>query len=77
MGDRRNQDVVRTRSQEFCYVSRIRSLRPSRRVGGTKIRRGRAGDPHVPAKTSSSMIQAERDADVGRLVHNDGVYPWW
>ena len=35
-----------------------------------------AGDPEVSGRTLLSIIKGERDADVGRFVHKDGVYPW-
>jgi NAD(P)-dependent dehydrogenase (short-subunit alcohol dehydrogenase family) len=35
-----------------------------------------AGDPQVSGKTVLSIIQGERDADAGKFVHKDGVYPW-
>jgi NAD(P)-dependent dehydrogenase (short-subunit alcohol dehydrogenase family) len=37
---------------------------------------GQAGDPKVSGETVLSIIQGKRDADVGCLVHKDGVYPW-
>ena len=37
---------------------------------------GHAGDPRVSAHTIRSIIEGERDADVGKFVHKDGVYPW-
>lgn len=37
---------------------------------------GKAGDPQVAGKTILSVIQGERDADAGKFVQNDGVYPW-
>lgn len=37
---------------------------------------GNAGDPLVSGKTILSIIEGKRDADEGRLVHKDGVYPW-
>lgn len=37
---------------------------------------GKAGDPLVSGNTILSIIEGKRDADVGRLVHKDGVYPW-
>ena len=37
---------------------------------------GKAGDPQVSGETILSVIQGERDADVGRFVHREGVYPW-
>ena len=37
---------------------------------------GGAGSPEVSGKTLLSIIQGERDADVGKFVHKDGVYPW-
>ncbi|KIW60695.1 hypothetical protein PV05_00894 [Exophiala xenobiotica] len=37
---------------------------------------GRAGDPMVSGKTIFSVVEGKRDADVGKFVHKDGVYPW-
>lgn len=37
---------------------------------------GKAGDPMVSGKTILDIMEGKRDADVGKLVHKDGVYPW-
>lgn len=37
---------------------------------------GDAKDPEIPGKLLLSIIQGERDADAGKFVHVDGVYPW-
>ena len=37
---------------------------------------GYAGSPEVSGRTVLSVLEGERDADVGKLVHKDGVYPW-
>lgn len=37
---------------------------------------GRAGDPEVSGETILSIMEGGRDADVGKFVHKDGVYPW-
>lgn len=37
---------------------------------------GRAGDPDTSGETMLSIIEGNRDADVGKFVHKDGVYPW-
>ena len=37
---------------------------------------GTAGDPEVSGQTMLRIIEGERDADVGKFVHKDGVYPW-
>lgn len=37
---------------------------------------GKAGDPMVSGQTALKIIQGERDADVGKLIHKDGVYAW-
>ncbi|PLB51336.1 short chain dehydrogenase/reductase [Aspergillus steynii IBT 23096] len=37
---------------------------------------GMAGDAEVPGRTALSIAEGERDADVGRFVHKDGVFPW-
>ena len=52
-------------------VSNLRGTSEEARSGW-----GGAGDPLVSGKTILSIIQGERDADVGKFVHKDGVYPW-
>jgi NAD(P)-dependent dehydrogenase (short-subunit alcohol dehydrogenase family) len=37
---------------------------------------GRAGDAEESGQMILSIIQGRRDADVGKFVHKDGVYPW-
>lgn len=37
---------------------------------------GKAGDPEVSGQLVLDIVQGQRDADVGRFVHKDGVYPW-
>ena len=37
---------------------------------------GQAGDPQVSGEIILDIIKGKRDADVGCLVHKDGVYPW-
>ncbi|KAK4947475.1 hypothetical protein LTR10_013843 [Elasticomyces elasticus] len=37
---------------------------------------GHAGDPDVAGQTLLSVIEGKRDADVGKVVHKDGVHPW-
>ena len=37
---------------------------------------GMAGDPRVSGETILSILQGERDADVGKFVVKDGLYPW-
>jgi NAD(P)-dependent dehydrogenase (short-subunit alcohol dehydrogenase family) len=37
---------------------------------------GNAGDPEVSGELALSIVQGKRDADVGCLVHKDGIYPW-
>lgn len=37
---------------------------------------GMAGDPEDSGKLLLSVVQGERDADVGKLIHKDGVYEW-
>ena len=37
---------------------------------------GKAGDPQVSGEIILSVIQGKRDADAGKFVHRDGVYPW-
>ncbi|KAI4253440.1 MAG: hypothetical protein LQ352_003682 [Teloschistes flavicans] len=35
-----------------------------------------AGDPEVSGRLLLAILTGERDADVGKFVHKDGVYPW-
>lgn len=37
---------------------------------------GKAGDPEVSGEIVLGIVQGKRDADVGCLVHKNGVYPW-
>lgn len=37
---------------------------------------GKAGSPDESGRTILSMIRGERDSDVGKFVHKDGLYPW-
>jgi NAD(P)-dependent dehydrogenase (short-subunit alcohol dehydrogenase family) len=37
---------------------------------------GRAGDPTASGEFFLSVIEGKRDADVGKFIHKDGVYPW-
>ena len=37
---------------------------------------GKAGDPEDSGRIVLDIVQGKRDADVGRFVHKDGVYPW-
>ncbi len=37
---------------------------------------GKAGDPEVSGQIVLDIVQGKRDADVGCLVHKDGVYQW-
>ncbi|KAK5331669.1 hypothetical protein LTR93_000674 [Exophiala xenobiotica] len=37
---------------------------------------GAAGDPMVSGQTILGVVEGKRDADVGKFVHKDGVYPW-
>jgi NAD(P)-dependent dehydrogenase (short-subunit alcohol dehydrogenase family) len=37
---------------------------------------GKAKDPAVSGEMILNIIQGHRDADAGRFVHRDGVYPW-
>ena len=52
-------------------VSNLRGTSEEERTGW-----GGAGDPMVSGQLMLSIIQGERDADVGRNVHKDGVHPW-
>jgi NAD(P)-dependent dehydrogenase (short-subunit alcohol dehydrogenase family) len=35
-----------------------------------------AGTSEVSAQTILSIIEGRRDADIGKLIHKDGVHPW-
>ena len=37
---------------------------------------GQAGDPERSGEIILSVIRGERDADVGCLIHKDGVFAW-
>lgn len=37
---------------------------------------GNAGDPSVSGGNILKIIKGGRDADVGKFIHKDGVYPW-
>jgi NAD(P)-dependent dehydrogenase (short-subunit alcohol dehydrogenase family) len=37
---------------------------------------GQAGDPQVSGETILSILEGKRDANVGKFIHKDGVYPW-
>jgi hypothetical protein len=37
---------------------------------------GMAGDPIVSGNTILSIIQGKRDADAGKFIHKNGIYPW-
>lgn len=52
-------------------VSNLRGTSEQARTVG-----GLAGDPEVSGKTILSIVRGERDGDVGKFVHKDGVYPW-
>ena len=52
-------------------VSNLRGKDEQARTGG-----GNAGDPKVSGKTMLDIIEGRRDTDIGKFVHEDGVYPW-
>lgn len=52
-------------------VSNLRGTGEQERTGW-----GNAGDPAESGRLVLRILSGERDADVGRLVHKDGVYPW-
>ena len=52
-------------------VSNLRGTSEELRTGW-----GGAGDSMVSGQTILSIMQGERDADVGKLVTKDGVFPW-
>lgn len=35
-----------------------------------------AGDPRVSAKNLKAVVLGERDGEVGKFLHGEGVYPW-
>lgn len=58
----------------FCpgfVVSNLRGTSEEMRTGW-----GKAGDPAVPAQALLDVIEGKRDAEDGKFVHKDGVYPW-
>jgi NAD(P)-dependent dehydrogenase (short-subunit alcohol dehydrogenase family) len=52
-------------------VSNLRGRSEEARTGG-----GKAGDPEVSGQIVLDILQGRRDANVGSLIHKDGVYPW-
>ncbi|KAF2228882.1 NAD(P)-binding protein [Viridothelium virens] len=52
-------------------VSNLRGTEEEARNGW-----GGAGDPMVSGRLMLAILEGRRDADVGKLVHKDGVYPW-
>jgi len=40
------------------------------------LKQSGAGSSEVSAHTILSVIEGKRDADVGKLMYKDGVYPW-
>jgi NAD(P)-dependent dehydrogenase (short-subunit alcohol dehydrogenase family) len=52
-------------------VSNLRGTSEEARSG-----RGKAADPKSSGELILSIVRGERDADVGCLVHKDGVFPW-
>ena len=52
-------------------ISNLRGTSEEERSGW-----GVAGDPMVSGQTILSILQGERDADVGKFVTKDGIYPW-
>jgi NAD(P)-dependent dehydrogenase (short-subunit alcohol dehydrogenase family) len=52
-------------------VSNLRGTSHEARMGW-----GKAGDPEVSGKLVLSIVEGERDADVGKLIHGNMVYPW-
>ncbi|KAK5936661.1 hypothetical protein PMZ80_011126 [Knufia obscura] len=58
----------------FCpgfVVSNLRGTSEEARTGG-----GQAGDPAVSGQSLLDIIEGKRDAEDGKFVHKDGVYPW-
>jgi NAD(P)-dependent dehydrogenase (short-subunit alcohol dehydrogenase family) len=52
-------------------VSNLRGSSEEARTGW-----GQAGDPMGSGQIVLNIVQGKRDADVGCLVHSDGIYPW-
>lgn len=52
-------------------VSNLRGKSEEQRSGW-----GRATDPLESGRLLLSIVEGKRDADVGKLVHKDGVHPW-
>ena len=52
-------------------VSNLRGRGEEQRTMG-----GNAGDPEESGRTMLRIIEGGRDADVGKFVHKDGIYPW-
>jgi NAD(P)-dependent dehydrogenase (short-subunit alcohol dehydrogenase family) len=52
-------------------VSNLRGKSEEARTGW-----GKAGDPEVSGQIVLDIVQGRRDANVGSLIHKDGVYPW-
>jgi len=52
-------------------VSNLRGTDEEARTGW-----GRAGDPSASGETLLRILKGGRDGDVGKLVWEDGVYPW-
>lgn len=52
-------------------VSNLRGRGEEQRTSG-----GRARDPEESGRTMLRIIEGGRDADVGKFVYKDGVYPW-
>lgn len=52
-------------------VSNIRGTSEEARTVG-----GAAGDPMVSGQTVLRILEGERDADVGKFLSKDEVYPW-
>ena len=44
--------------------------------GPEALRQRGAGSPETSAQALLSIVEGARDADVGKLVHKDGIHPW-
>lgn len=71
MDSRDNKPVKVFGMDPGFVVSNLRGTKEEQRTG-----RGLAGDPEVAGGVLLSIIQGQRDADEGRVVHKDGVHPW-
>jgi len=60
----------------FCPGYVVTDLSGTGEQGREERRERGAGDPKVSGENLAKIVHGERDADVGKFVHGDGVYPW-